>query len=384
MRESIESLFHRNFAERGELGASLSVWKDGEEILLAHHGWRDRDQDVPWDSRTMAPVFSATKGPAALTVLLALHNSGVSLHAKVSDIWPELTAAQNGLTYAQLLSHQSGLPALSPDNRSNILNYTATREALERQEPYWEPGKAHGYHPRTIGFLWDEVVRRLTDAPSLGHYWKERIAEKLRVDFYIGQLSIGMIDRLASMYPPRVQRPSEEELPFYREIAKPDSLPAAAFSSPGGMRALSDINKLESLQAGLPALGGVGTAEGLAKFYQVLAQGGEMDHVQVLPKPVVEAARTVLTEGRDLTLQLTTAFTAGFMKDPLEPDGSKHRSIFGPSLSAFGQHGAGGSHSFADPENGISFAYVMNQMETGILPNRKSLDLVEAVYESYT
>ena len=108
-----------------------------------------------------------------------------------------------------------------------------------------------------------------------------------------------------------------------------------------------------------------------------------MDQVQVIPKPVVEAARNVLTEGPDLTLQLTTAFTAGFMKDPLEPDGSKHRSIFGPSLSAFGQHGAGGSHSFADPENGISFAYVMNQMETGILPNRKSLDLVEAVYAEF-
>jgi len=68
------------------------------------------------------------------------------------------------------------------------------------------------------------------------------------------------------------------------------------------------------------------------------------------------------------------------MKDPLGSDGTKSRALFGPSLQSFGQPGAGGSHAFADPENCISFAYVMNQMETGVLPNRKSLDLVEALY----
>ena len=47
---------------------------------------------------------------------------------------------------------------------------------------------------------------------------------------------------------------------------------------------------------------------------------------------------------------------------------------------AFGHPGAGGSHAFADPENNIAFAYVMNQMELGIFPNAKSLRLVEALY----
>ena len=54
--------------------------------------------------------------------------------------------------------------------------------------------------------------------------------------------------------------------------------------------------------------------------------------------------------------------------------------IFGRSTSSFGHPGAGGSHAFADPENGIAFAYVMNQMEQSLLPNEKSLRLVEAIY----
>ena len=42
------------------------------------------------------------------------------------------------------------------------------------------------------------------------------------------------------------------------------------------MRALSDINKLEFLQAGLPALGGIASARALARFYQIFAQISSM------------------------------------------------------------------------------------------------------------
>jgi len=48
---------------------------------------------------------------------------------------------------------------------------------------------------------------------------------------------------------------------------------------------------------------------------------------------------------------------------------------------SFGHPGAGGSHAFADPENNIAFAYVMNQMEQSVLPNEKSLRLIEAIYD---
>lgn len=380
--ERIREIFERNFAERGELGASLSVWKDGEEILSLHQGWRDRDRSTEWNDETIVPVWSMTKGPAAVTTLLALQGAGVSPSAPVRELWPELRAAESGkLTFAKLLAHQSGLPYLDEDNRPPVLDRAGVVAALESQEPAWEPGREHGYHPRTYGYLLEEIVKRATGGAELGRYWKEKLADPLRLDFHIGNLGSSEIERLATISAPSVQRPNPEEIPFYRAIARPDSVAAAAFSSPAGMRALSDINKLEYLNAGLSSLGGVGGATGLAKFYQVLAQGGELDGVRVIPRSVVEATRSPLGNREDRTFLMPTAFTAGFMRDPLDESGGKIRHHYGPSHRAFGQPGAGGSHAFTDPENGISFAYVMNQMETGVLPNRKSLDLVEALYE---
>ena len=80
---------------------------------------------------------------------------------------------------------------------------------------------------------------------------------------------------------------------------------------------------------------------------------------------------------------MPTAFTLGFMKDPVDADGVKLRSTFGPSAHAFGHPGAGGSIAFADPDRGIGFAYVMNQMEAGVLPNRRAMALIEALYEMH-
>ena len=56
------------------------------------------------------------------------------------------------------------------------------------------------------------------------------------------------------------------------------------------------------------------------------------------------------------------------------------RQLYGPSLSAIGHPGAGGSHGFGDPETGISFAYVMNQMDLNVMPGLKCIEWVQALF----
>jgi CubicO group peptidase (beta-lactamase class C family) len=83
------------------------------------------------------------------------------------------------------------------------------------------------------------------------------------------------------------------------------------------------------------------------------------------------------SDGLDLVFEIPTAFSAGLMMDATA---AGERRIFGQTDLAFGHPGAGGSHAFADPENRIGFAYVMNQMEQSVLPTEKSLRLIRSVY----
>jgi CubicO group peptidase (beta-lactamase class C family) len=112
----------------------------------------------------------------------------------------------------------------------------------------------------------------------------------------------------------------------------------------------------------------------------MLAEGGALEGRRWFTPGALESMETTLTQGPDRVLLLETAFSAGFMRDPVDAAGRKTRTNFGPSLKAFGHPGAGGSHAFADPENRISFAYVMNQMEPGVLPGPKALRLIDALY----
>ncbi|RYD32429.1 MAG: esterase, partial [Verrucomicrobiaceae bacterium] len=58
-------VFERNFRDRGEIGASISVWWDGTELLSEGHGWCEKEKTRPWTTDTLVPVYSATKVPSA-------------------------------------------------------------------------------------------------------------------------------------------------------------------------------------------------------------------------------------------------------------------------------------------------------------------------------
>ena len=116
--------------------------------------------------------------------------------------------------------------------------------------------------------------------------------------------------------------------------------------------------------------------EPIAKFYGVLANGGERDGVHLLDPKTIDMARQTESEGSDLVLaNLQTRFGLGFML------GSKDVSM-GPAEGAFGHGGAGGSLGFGDPDNHVSIGFVMNQMHPGITAWETATTFIEKVYES--
>jgi CubicO group peptidase (beta-lactamase class C family) len=376
--QRLKPLFQENFEKFGELGAAVSVWQNGKPVVGLYGGFCDARHEKPWTANTLVLVWSATKGIASACVLHALQQHDIELDRRVAEFWPEFAqAGKDKITLAQLLSHQAGLCAL--DRRVDVLDYDAVIRALEAQTPLWPPGTAHGYHARTFGFLLDELVRRIT-GKTLSDYWQKNVARPLQLGFWIG-LPEQENPRVATIYASKSDSPPEPKnrqsgSDFYLDLVTPGTLARKTFTSPYGLKVISKMNDPHIRAQPIVSFGGIGSPSALAKFYSMLANDGSFDGKSFFSEKTIAWMTTTLSDGIDRVFQIPTAFSAGFMKDSRRAA----RKMFGPCATSFGHPGAGGIHAFADPENKIAFAYVMNQMEQSLLPNEKSLRLVEAIY----
>jgi CubicO group peptidase (beta-lactamase class C family) len=372
LRGKLKALFQENFEKLGELGAAVSVWQNGKPIDDLCGGFCDAGRETPWTTDTLVLVWSATKGIGSACVLHALEQQNIELNRPVVEFWPEFAQSnKDKVTLSELLSHQAGLCAL--DQRVDVLDYESVIHALEVQAPLWSPGTEHGYHARTFGFLLDELIRRIT-GKTLSDYWQDNFARPLELDFWIG-LPEKENSRVATIYAARSGK-APEPAQFYRDLVTPGTLARKTFTSPYGLNVISKMNDPYIRAQPNVSFGGIGSASALAKFYSMLANGGTLNGQTFFSQETLTWMTMTLSDGVDRVFQIPTAFSAGFMKD----SGDAARKMFGPSATSFGHPGAGGSHAFADPENKIAFAYVMNQMEQSVLPNEKSLRLVDAIY----
>jgi CubicO group peptidase (beta-lactamase class C family) len=365
--------FRENFDQFSELGASVCIRHNGEETVHLADGYRDREKTLRWTEKTPVLIWSATKALSSACLIHAACEHGIQLERKVVDLWPEY--GQNGkadTTLIHVLSHQAGQPALREPSIS-ILDHSAVVSQLALQEPFWKPGEAHGYHPRTYGFLVDELVRRITHGTPIGRYFRLIFGDPLGLDLWMG-VPDSVANEVAPIFAPRKLQRSGSEEPFYRTLSEPGSLTRMAFSSPAGLHSPSQMNDPTVRRQSIPSLGGIGTAGALARFYETLCSD------EIFSSETIRRISTTQCSGKDQILRVDTAFGIGFMKDPLNGN-EKIRKIFGPEPNGFGQPGSGGSLGFCDPKNRIAFAYVMNQMEPGVFPNEKSLRLVDCLYE---
>ncbi len=367
-KETFQRAFAENFVSRGDLGAAACVWTDDGEVISLAGGLVSREEGAAeWTRDTLVPVWSSTKGPAVAVVLRALDRAGLNLATPVRHVWPAFPVEAD---FAEALSHRAGLAAL--DEVVSVFDHDASRAALERQMPNWFPGAGHGYAPRVFGIVLEEMARRLAGAP-LGEIWRREIAQPLDLDMWIG-LPESEFPRVATVQPGRMM-PRPQEAAFIRAWSDPASLTRRSFASPRGLNAVTEMNQPVAWQLGQPAFTGLASARGLAKFYHAFVTGGG----GVFSDQVRAWAETTLVEGDDLVLHLPTAFSAGFQKDPLDATGRKLRRHYGSNSRAFGHPGAGGSLAFGDPARRLGFAYVMNNVAPGVMPNERALSLVAAL-----
>ncbi|MEZ7238757.1 serine hydrolase domain-containing protein [Rhodococcus sp. GXMU-t2271] len=183
---AVRQAFAENFSRRRELGAACCVYYRGERVVDLWGGVRDKATGAPWERDTMALVFSATKGMAAVTVALAHSRGWLDFDERVCTYWPEF--AQNGkerITVRQLLAHQAGLFGFDePVDAGVIADPDRLAAIMARQRPEWAPGERQAYHAISLGFYQGELVRRVDPQHrTLGQVFQDEIATPLGLEF---------------------------------------------------------------------------------------------------------------------------------------------------------------------------------------------------------
>lgn len=373
--EDVRDAFSANFAQRGERGAAVAVYRNGRLVVDLWGGDAAADARSgtgrSWTGSTAQVLRSATKGVSATVLLLLADRGLLDLDAPVGAYWPEFGAEGKAeVTVRQLVSHQAGLAALdAPLSFAQAVDGASGPRAVAAQRPLWTPGTAHGYHAQTFSWLVGELVRRV-DGRSLGTVLAEDVAGPLGLDVWIGLPPeagrragrIAPIESAAEAPGALRARPRRDVAAAY---ADPHSLTRRAF---GAVVPSPDENDPAWLAAELPASNGVATARGLAGFYAALGDG------RILSRQLLARARTEQSAGRDQVLLAHTRFGLGYMlHGPASPM---------TSPSAFGHPGRGGSLAFADPSLGIAFAYVTNGMLPTVTSDPRAQALVRAVRDS--
>ncbi len=365
--DAVGEALARSFAEHGEVGASLAIVVDGRPKVDIWAGHMDRDRRRPWQRDTIANMYSTTKGIVAIAAAMLVDRGQLDIDAPVVTYWPEFgESGKDTIPVRWLLTHQAGLPVIDEElPPGGALDWPTVIRALERQVPVWTPGTAMGYHGVTYGWLVGEVIRRIT-GKSAGTFVRDEIAGPLGVDLFLGT---------PASEDPRIADLLAAPQTGAAGVLDPASLIARALNSIAP-RFAADVNSRAWRAAEIPAANGHGNARAIARLYGAIARGGEIDGVRLLGKPAIDRFATEAISGVDEVIGISVRRGLGFI---LSSRGGRYH--WGPNPRTFGHSGAGGSLGFADPDAGLGFGYVMNQMASGLSADPRWPGLIAAVYD---
>jgi CubicO group peptidase (beta-lactamase class C family) len=357
--EAVREAFFNNLDEGKDVGASVTVYLEGEPVVDLWGGWTDEERTVPWEGGTVTNVWSTTKTMTNLCALILADQGEIDLHAPVAKYWPEFKANdKEQIEIRHLLSHTSGLAGWEePITYEDLYDWEKATSLLAAQKPWWEPGTASGYHAVSQGYLVGEVVRRVT-GQSLGTFFAKEVAGPLGAEFFIG-LPATEDHRTARVIPPDMTAIDGQMVG--------SELLAKVFMNPilSAERSFDD----DWRRAEIPAANGQSNARGVGAVQSIVSNGGEARGVRLLSSTGLDAIFEEQSNGDDLVLGVPLRFGIGYgLGNDTMP--------LGPRGCYWG--GWGGSLVVSDLDARITVSYVMNRMEMGLVGDTRGAALVLA------
>ncbi|CAN5292622.1 EstA family serine hydrolase [soil metagenome] len=336
----IEKAMQALYATGTQPAIALCILRRGHVVFdraigHAHLGGAEATPDTPFC------IFSISKAVTAMVIHLLDARNLLRIDDPVAEYIPEFARhGKEWMTVRHVLTHRAGIPSVAGHADVSLL---ARPDEIVRllcdAKPVSVPGRRLAYHAITGGYVLGEIVRRVTKK-SINDVLMDEIAKPLGMPWFRYGVSEDKASAVATNYFTGPKVPPVLSAIVKRALGVPFE------------RAVELSNDPSFLGAVIPSGNVVSTAFELARFFEMLRRGGELDGVRIFDDRTVKRA---LVESSylelDLTLGLPVRYGLGLMLagDRLSP--------FGPHTSrAFGHYGFINCVGWADPERAISCA----------------------------
>jgi CubicO group peptidase (beta-lactamase class C family) len=330
------------------------------QVCVLRHGEVVLDQSIGCSREALFVIYSASKPFVALSVHLLAERGMLSLDDPVATYWPEF--AQRGkdrVTVRHVLQHRAGIPVTGGylTTLRHVTDWDDSVRDAERARPRWPAGAVPAYHFLSYGFILGELVRRVPGVPL-----RDFLASELLVPLGLDDIYLGLPDEQWPRHVVvRAGHPSElgNQFLFNRRSVRQAVIPAATIST---------------------------TASQLARFYQMLLRGGELNGVRVLAERTVDEARRPSSDGEvDAFIKRPVRWAQGFQLGGPGRDPRDLSQIMGANNSheTFGHAGNVSCNAWADPAQDLVFTYlcsVQPGLTNGVRHLREISDAVRSAY----
>jgi CubicO group peptidase (beta-lactamase class C family) len=340
---------------RGEIGVQVAAYVNGELVADVWGGLADETTRRKVDGDTLFPVFSVTKAVTAAALHMQAEHGLINYDQPISRYWPEFGAkGKDKATIRDALTHRAGIPlmpaAVTPEQ---MCDWEWMVDQLARMEPVFEPGTTSAYHSYTFGWIIAECVRN-TDQKRrpFARFVQEEICAPLGID----NLFLGIPNQVE----PRIAKLTN--LPLAAPGTPPPS-PLRMGAIPSQVGVVQEVfGRPDVRRACIPGAGAIMNARSGARFFAMLANGGQLGGARLLseervrsfcnPRRNPDEVDRVLARVLNLSVG---GFHLGGESPPAPP-------VIGSNPHTISHPGAGGSIGWADPDARLAVAICHNRM----------------------
>ncbi|KAH8661062.1 beta-lactamase/transpeptidase-like protein [Ilyonectria robusta] len=364
----LRDLLSKHISEGDEVGASIVVNIDGQNVVDIWGGYFDESGTRSWERDTIVNVFSTTKTITSLAALILIDRGIISPYEKVATHWPEFAAnGKQGIEIRHIISHTSGVPGWEqPVTLADVCNFDKAVSLLAAQASWWTPGTASGYHSFTHGLLIGQVIRKVI-GKTLKDFIQDEMAGLLGADFQLG-VRDSDLHRVSDLIPwtpsPNADSPSD-----------PNSISARVNNNPPFTPDMANTAMWRKAELG--AANGHGNARSIAKILSAVSLGGWVDGKHLLKPETIDLIFQQMSNGTDLVTNMPVRFGIGY--------GIRGEGVI-PTWLPEGRicfwSGLGGSVAIMDLDRKMTIVYAMNKLYPVGLGSNLTIEYVKEIYRA--